>query len=424
MLHYENDSVEELLLKGDIGLEKESLRVTENGELARTKDPFPNDRHIVKDFCENQVEVNTDTWPDAEGAIGELEHHTKRVRDTIKTAGEPEYLWPFSNPPYLTDPKDVPIAQYYGETKEKTVYREYLAKKYGTYLMTFSGIHVNFSFSEKLLRTDFSVSQEGDYRQYKNEVYLRLAEQMLRYGWILNILTSASPVLDGSYFRKEDRGKDVITNFASVRCSEKGYWNTFIPVMNYDSTDAYVDSIGKYVQDGVLWAPSELYFPIRLKAGTKYTLEHLRTGWTHIEIRTFDLNPLVPEGLDKKDVKFAELLMIWLACQKPKRMTEEEKVRAVDSFKRAAHLHPEKEPVISENGRETVMTDEAKRVITEMAEFYDHLEMPVGDVLSFELQKIEHPEKRYAFQVLERYTNGFVEKGLARAKELTKGGKP
>lgn len=420
MLHYKDDSVRDLLLDGKIGLEKESLRIMENGELARTPDPFPNDKHIVKDFCENQVEVNTDPWPKTEDVIRELVGHTKRVREELKKREEKELLWPFSNPPYLTSPSDVPIAQYSGEAHEKTVYREYLAKKYGTYLMTFSGIHVNFSFSEELLETDFRVSGEKDFHRYRDDLYLRLAEQMLKSGWILNILTSASPVLDGSYVRKEERGRDIVTEYASVRCSEKGYWNHFTPVMNYDTTDAYVDSIGRYVDEGLLWAPSELYFPIRLKSGTKYTLEQLRKGWTHIEIRTFDLNPLVPEGIEQKDVEFVRLLLVYLASVKPHRMTETEKAQAVDSFKRAAHLHPEKEMILSEDGRECPMTDEALRTLEKMFRFYEKLELPVNDILEFEYHKLKHPEDRYAFQVLEKYSGGFVEKGLALAKELMK----
>lgn len=418
MLHARDDLIRDLLLQGEIGLEKESLRVTEDGELAQTKDPFPDDKHIVKDFCENQVEVNTDPWPKTADAINELMYHTKRVRERLKETGENEYLWPFSNPPYLSGPDHVPIAQYFGETHEKTVYREYLAKKYGTYLMTFSGIHVNFSFAEDLLREDFKKSDTEDFRQYKDRLYLDLAEQMLRYGWILNLLTSASPVLDGSYLNKEDRGKDVVTEFASVRCSERGYWNAFTPVLKYDTTDAYVDSIGKYVQNGLLWAPSELYFPIRLKAGTKYTLEQLRKGWTHIEIRTFDLNPLVPEGLEQKDVDFARLLMVWLASVRTKHLTDEEMIQSVSAFKRAAHLHPEQEKVLAEDGREVPMIDEARRILEAMMKFYEELALPEEDILNFEYEKLEHPEKRYAFQVLDQYSGGFVEKGLAYAKQL------
>ncbi|MCF0106158.1 MAG: hypothetical protein HUJ53_05305, partial [Holdemanella sp.] len=60
MFHIENEDVYKNLLKGNFGLEKEGLRVTEQGFLAHTPHPFDeNDAHIVRDFCENQTEINT-----------------------------------------------------------------------------------------------------------------------------------------------------------------------------------------------------------------------------------------------------------------------------------------------------------------------------------------------------------------------------
>ena len=46
--------------EGNFGLERESLRVTEAGRMAQTPHPFPPDHpRIVRDFCENQTEINT-----------------------------------------------------------------------------------------------------------------------------------------------------------------------------------------------------------------------------------------------------------------------------------------------------------------------------------------------------------------------------
>lgn len=59
MLQAREPKVRELLLKGEFGLEKESLRVDENGFLSHTQHPFPGSSHIVRDFCENQTEINT-----------------------------------------------------------------------------------------------------------------------------------------------------------------------------------------------------------------------------------------------------------------------------------------------------------------------------------------------------------------------------
>ena len=62
-----------LAFDGNFGLEREALRVTKDGHMAHTPHPFPADHpRIVRDFCENQTEINTHVWPTAEEAVTEL----------------------------------------------------------------------------------------------------------------------------------------------------------------------------------------------------------------------------------------------------------------------------------------------------------------------------------------------------------------
>ena len=62
-----------LAFDGNFGLEREALRVTEEGRMAHTPHPFPADHpRIVRDFCENQTEINTGVHPTAEAAVAEL----------------------------------------------------------------------------------------------------------------------------------------------------------------------------------------------------------------------------------------------------------------------------------------------------------------------------------------------------------------
>ena len=49
----------------------------------------------------------------------------------------------------------------------------YLSDKYGRYRMTFSGIHVNFSFSEELLRRSFRLDGGDSFQKYKDTLYLK-----------------------------------------------------------------------------------------------------------------------------------------------------------------------------------------------------------------------------------------------------------
>lgn len=64
--------------------------------------------------------------------------------------------------------------------------------------MTFSGIHVNYSFSDELLERDFQLSGETDFMSYKNQLYVTLAERTVAYGWLLVAITAASPLMDSS----------------------------------------------------------------------------------------------------------------------------------------------------------------------------------------------------------------------------------
>ena len=162
MLNITDPTVRQHLLEGNFGLEKESLRIYRNGRLSHSPHPFANHKHIVRDFCENQTEINTVVHKSIDGAIGELFSYTNRIRSLLLQLPEPEYLWPFSNPPYIENERDIPVASFEGIEVSKTAYRNYLAEKYGKYKMTFSGIHVNFSFSDDLVAAAWNAACRTD----------------------------------------------------------------------------------------------------------------------------------------------------------------------------------------------------------------------------------------------------------------------
>lgn len=418
MLHIENDAIRTKILDGNFGLEKESLRILEDGTLSHSCHPFPDDEHIVKDFCENQTEINTSVHTSARAAIEELEYHNKRICKKLKNLKEREYLWLFSNPPYIKNEKDIPVAVFEGLSVSKTKYREYLSAKYGRYRMTFSGIHVNYSFSEELLKLDFELQRERDYKNYKNGFYLELAQKTAVYGWLLVAVTAASPILDSSFVEKGVYDQDVFTGMASVRCGEMGYWNEFAPIFNYNDIVSYADSIQKYVDMGLLKAASELYYPIRLKPAGENNLDSLRkNGVNHIELRMFDLNPLIEAGLEEKDVIFAQLLMVWLASSPSQEFSEKDQVKAVQNFKNAAHYDLKTVKILTPAGDTYSVADAALNVIDKMKEFYHKLHLDVDDVLQFEYQKFTEADNRYAWKIRKMFGEGYVKKGLQLAKE-------
>ena len=418
MLHIEDEYIKKHILDGCFGLEKENLRVLGNGKLAHTLHPFPEDAHIVKDFCENQTEINTTVHNSIGEAVEELRFHSQRIHEKLQRLPQKEYLWPFSNPPYIENEKDIPVAHFDGASVSKTAYRDYLSDKYGRYKMTFSGIHVNFSFAEELLRADFALQELTDYTEYKNSLYLKLAKRMAAYGWILVAVTAASPLLDSSFVEKGIYNQDIFTGMASVRCSEMGYWNEFAPIFNYENIDAYADSIQKYVDNGLLKAASELYFPIRLKPKGENDLVALRQrGVNHIELRMFDLNPFAEAGVDEKDIIFAQLLMVWLAVTESQPFTEKDQIQAVQNFKNAARYDLKTVKILALDGENYPVVEAAVRVIGRMQEFYRELGLDVQDVLEFEMKKFVDGGNRYAWKIREQFQEGYVKKALALAKE-------
>ena len=418
MLHIENDDVKKRILDGNFGLEKESLRILKDGTLSHSLHPFPDDKHIVKDFCENQTEINTSVHTSAKDAIRELEFHNGRIYERLESLPEREYLWPFSNPPYIENESDIPVAVFRGIEVSKTAYREYLSAKYGRYKMTFSGIHVNYSFSEELLEADFKYQKGTDYLEYKNRFYLDLAQRMAAYGWLLVAATAASPLLDSSFVEKGIYNQDVFTGMASVRCGEMGYWNEFAPIFDYRNISTYADSIQKYVNMGLLKAASELYYPIRLKPAGENNLESLcRDGVNHIELRMFDLNPLVSAGVEEKDIIFAQLLMVWLAATPGQAFSEKDQIQAVQNFKNAARYDLKTVNILTPDGKIYSVAHAALKVIEMMKAFYGGLSLDVDEILQFEYEKFTDADNRYAWKIRKQFGDGYVKKGLELVKE-------
>lgn len=418
MLHVDHPEVKALLLHGNFGLEKESLRIDQDGFLSHTNHPFPDDDHIVRDFCENQTEINTPVMKSAREAVESLDHFNHVIQKTLKELPDREYLWPFSNPPYIRNENDIPIARFGGGRASKTEYREYLSDRYGRYKMTLSGIHVNYSFGDDLLKKDFEISGGKDFRQYRDELYLVLAERAAAYGWLLVAVTAASPLLDSSFVEKGRFGENEFMGLASVRCSEMGYWNSFAPVFDYSSIQAYADSIQSYVDDGLLRAPTELYYPIRLKPKGRNRLETLREeGVNHIELRMFDLNPLIPAGVEEKDVIFAQLLLVWLAGTPRQPFSKKDQVQAVQNFKNAAHFDLKTVKIAAPNGEVYSVVHAALNILAAMRKFYQDFPEWVKEILDFEEAKFIDHENRYAWKIRYAYADGFVRKGLELAKK-------
>lgn len=417
---FEREELGEWIFEGNFGLEKESLRVDERGYLAHTSHPFPGNPNIDRDFCENQVEIITDVCGSVDEVYGQLSQlHKTVVRKLQELDTGTEYLWAFSNPAYVKGEEDIPIASFEGSLKGKEIYRKYLAEKYGKKKMLFSGIHFNFSYSDEMLSRGWKSDGAPTLREYKNKRYLHLAKEITKYSWLIVYLTAASPLMDGSFFKDDAIGKDILSGYCSARCSEIGYWNEFIPVLEYEDLASYVRSIQSYVDSGQLKAATELYYPVRLKPAGENSLECLKTkGINHIELRMLDLNPFSPVGIKKEDLEFLHFLILYLTFTEEEAFEVYQQIMAVKNEKRAAK-YEEKDIWIETGWSESVpVRDAVMEFLDKMEEFFASFgKENIMRSIAYQREKILCPEKRYAVRVKKEFRQDYVKHGLDLVKK-------
>ena len=417
--NFDNPLIRERAYSGQFGLERETLRVDASGALAQTAHPFGEDESITRDFCENQVEIITPPEESPAAVVRSLGAlHARAVRQLLPRNEGAEYLWPFSNPPRISGEDEIPIARFAGNLTPKMTYRQYLAQKYGKRKMLFCGIHCNFSFDDELLKAGFEESGEEDFTRYKNAVYLSLAGRLAEYGWLIVYLTAASSVSDPSLFDDASAGGQ----YASARCGDRGYWNSFVPVFDYTDIEAYTESIWRYIKEGAIVSPSELYYPIRLKPKGENRLDHLRdNGVNHIELRMLDVNPLTPEGIFEKDIAFIQLLILYLMSSEDGAPDENAQKIAVRNFQQAARYDDGAVTVLNPDvpGSAQGIKEAAAEILSDMRVFFVSLSASeeVFDVLAYQENKLLDEQNRYAVKIREIYGDNFTEKGLALAKQ-------
>ncbi len=400
LLGFNNSNINRLAQTAEFGIERESLRVTSNGKLAQTIHPFAGDPHLDRDFCENQVEMIGDVFNEPDDLIRQLGVLLSEVdAELVKNN---ELLWAFSNPPRFDSEDEIPVARFHGAQRGKSEYRHYLAEKKKKKKMLFSGIHLNISFTDQLIKTAFLYGNYPDYTEFKNSFYLRLAKRLTQYAWLAVYLTAASPVADASLGIKSNV-------YSSIRCSEHGYWNRFTPILDYSSLKNYIRSIARYIVNGDLKAASELYYPVRVKPRGVNSLETLlQNGVNHLELRVLDVNPLTRTGIFPEDIRFIHLLLLWLSSLPDFDFDEEKQLQAIADVKAAAVFGNAE---IKRRAKETL--EEIKRFTRQ---YFPHF-LPV---INYQLNKLTDGNS-YAEIVSRKFTDGYMEKGIALARRYQGG---
>ncbi|MDE5977094.1 MAG: bifunctional glutamate--cysteine ligase GshA/glutathione synthetase GshB, partial [Turicibacter sp.] len=360
--------------------------------------------YITTDFSESQLEMITPTYSTVEEAYQSL---SVLYQLTVSELGD-EYLWPQSMPCKLQVGQDIPIANYQGSDKGKELmdYRQFLLDKYGAKKQLISGLHYNFSFSEDLLKKLYKLAASSlDYQLFKDQIYLKIVRQYIRYRWLLVYLFGASSVFDESYMQE---GMDSSTSLppflemdaTSFRNSPYGYQNQSPIYVDYTDVSHYVRSLGEFIEQGEISSFKEFYSPIRLKAKNPLRLMEslVEEGIAYLEIRSIDLNPFESVGVTLQDLQFIHLFILALL-----ELDEIDSVNwqqeATENETRVALQGLTKNCLLVKSGQEVLLHELAQEMFKKMEELNQIFHFGLEESLAEKRNQLLNPHQTLAAKV-------------------------
>ncbi|MBQ1784748.1 MAG: glutamate--cysteine ligase [Gammaproteobacteria bacterium] len=352
------------------GVERETLRVTARGQLA--VDPHSpklgaalTHPLITTDFSESLLEFITPVAATIEETLVTLRDIHRFVHRQLPE----QRLWPMSMPCYVPSEGEIPVARYGSSNvgRMKTLYRVGLHHRYGSVMQLIAGAHYNISFSDRLWQQILG-TDEPLHSAQRSACYMGLIRNFRRQAWVIPYLFGASPSLCRSFvnlkgselpFACTPGGTCYLPYATSLRMSDLGYTNRAQARLSvdYNSLPAYLaaieaaistpeptfEAIGVRVDGGyrqlnanILQIENELYAPIRpkrsLKTGETPLSALRRHGIEYVEVRTLDLDPFEPTGINPDALRFIDLLLLDCALAEPRPFAVGELAEASHNF--------------------------------------------------------------------------------------------
>ena len=371
---------------------------------------------VTTDFSESQIEIITPTFDTIDEAFDTFSLISDIVNSSLK---EDEYLWFQSIPCILPYCDKIPIAKYSEDGESSQKYREDLAKKYGVKKQMISGVHFNFSFSEDLLKKVQAIyGNDLDFKEFKNNVYLRVARNYLRYCWLIIYLTGCSIGSHKTFSNdcihlmdaQDDYGSYYSTKGPSFRNASCGYKNLIELYPSYNSIDEFTRDIEGFIDDGDLSQAKELYTQIRLKPkNPKDLLNSLKNdGIEYIEVRTLDINPFYKCGLVKHDMKFLHLFLIYMLIKDESDYADWQKEAKINEENVAEKAYVESMRLLKD-GEEVTLKEWASDIINEMYGMCEVFGISESHTLDLMLNRVSNPDLTYGKRLLKLIQeNGYI----------------
>ncbi|MBB3048470.1 glutamate--cysteine ligase [Litorivivens lipolytica] len=397
------------------GIEKESLRINADGELAKTPHPTAlgsalTHPEITTDFSEALLEFITPVSTDIDTTLKQLDNIH---RWTYANLGD-ELLWPGSMPCLLGPDDEIPVAQYGSSNvaRMKTLYRLGLGQRYGRRMQTISGIHYNFSVPDELWQWLAEASGRELNQDFITERYFGLIRNFRRLSWLLIYLFGAAPAvcrcfLDGKEHKLDSlNGGTLYHPFGtSLRMGDFGYQSAAQSPLNicYNTLDNYIQTLKQAIQTphpdyaripkteqlsgGLLQIENEFYSPIRPKRVTQSGEIPLgalkRGGVEYIEVRCVDVNPESPLGITREQIQFLDVFLVY--CLLSDSPLCNEKVYAEIGANLHKVVEQGREPglTLNDHGQAITLGDWAQRIFDDMAD--------VAEAFDTAIESGEHP---------------------------------
>ena len=417
------------ILEGSFGIEWESLRAHEDGKLSLTPHPkiFGDkltNSLITTDFSESQIEIITPTFNSVDEAFDTFSLLCDLVNFSLP---QDEYLWFQSIPCILPYWDRIPIAQYPKEGKTSQKYREDLAKKYGVKKQMISGVHFNFSFSENFLKRLYEIEKSDlSFKEFKNQVYLKIARNYLRHCWLIIYLTGCSIGSHKTFSNdcihlmdaKDDYGSYYSTKGPSFRNASCGYKNLKDLYPSYNSIQEFTSDINAFIDNGDLSEAKELYTQIRLKPKNPQDLLNSleNDGIEYVEVRTLDINSFYQYDLVRQDMKFLHLFLIYSLIKDESDYEDWQKEAKINEENTAESAYTESMRLIRD-GEEITLKTWAAEIINEMYGMCEVLGFDEFDTLKLMHDRVSNPDLTYGKRLLKLIKeNGYINTHVTLSK--------
>ena len=426
-----NSGAPRILQGGAKGVEKESLRVRPDGQLARTPHPAAlgsalTSEHITTDYSEALIELVTPTFTHS----WELLQYLLDLHQFVYRHLGDELLWATSMPCAIERDEDIPLAQF-GRShvgRMKTVYRNGLGLRYGRMMQAISGVHFNYSFPLPFWEAWAAARESATHAApFVSACYFDVLRNYRRHGWLVLYLFGVSPVVCKSFLRGTTAGLDDAgagTAFAqyatSLRMSDVGYRNRNQAglAVSVNSLDEYVGDLtraistphppyqalgvevnGEYRQlnANILQIENEYYSFIRPKrvarSGERPTKALRRAGVEYVEVRALDVSAFDPVGVNQNKLRFLEAFVALCLMKDSPPIAAEEQALLDDNHLTVARRGREPGVTLWRDGRREGLREWAEELIDSLRGICDLLDhgdpnRPYGQALAMQAAKI------------------------------------